>query len=91
MKDDGDLRKLLKQLHSEIERTETVDEKGGELLRHLGADIRALLERTEGAQVQPHPSLAGRLEETIGHFEATHPTLSIIMSEVLATLSNAGI
>ncbi len=89
--DDGDLRKLLEQLHGEIEHTETVDEKGRELLRHLGADIRELLDRSENEQVRPDASLVGRLEKTIDHFEVTHPTLSIIMSKVLETLSNAGI
>ena len=42
-----ELRKLLQQLHDEIEKTQTVDEKGTEILSDLDGDIRALLERSE--------------------------------------------
>ena len=89
--DDGDLRKLLEQLHSEIEGAESLDKNEKELLRHLGADIRNLLDRSEKSQLQPDASLVERLEDTIDHFEVTHPTLSIVMSKVLETLSNLGI
>ena len=43
---DENLRKLLEQLHDELERVEFMDEKGDELLRHLNADIRNLLKRS---------------------------------------------
>jgi hypothetical protein len=88
---DRELRKLLEQLGSEIEKTETVDEKGLELLRHLETDIRALLERSQGGHAQPHPTTLQRIEETISHLEITHPTLTITLSKILETLSNAGI
>ncbi len=40
-------RELLQQLHDEINKTQTVDDKGKELLRDLDGDIRELLERSE--------------------------------------------
>ena len=43
-------RELLQQLHDEINNTQTVDEKGKELLRDLDGDIRALLERADETQ-----------------------------------------
>jgi hypothetical protein len=89
--DDQELRKLLEEVHSEIERTPAVDEKGQQLLSDLGADIRALLDRSKGRQLQPHPSTVRRIEDTIDHLEITHPTLTTMLSELLATLTNTGI
>jgi hypothetical protein len=81
------LQELLEQLHSEIERTESVDEKGRGLLRDLKTDIAKLLERSGESDA----STLKRFQETIDHFEADHPTLTLALSEALTILSNAGI
>jgi hypothetical protein len=90
--DDDELRKLLEDLHQKIERTDSVDEKGRELLSHLSLDIRNLLERT-GHEAQLHGSEReiGRLEESVRHFEVTHPSLTAALSQLLNILNNAGI
>lgn len=87
--DNNELRTMLEQLHGEIEHTESIDEKGRELLRELGDDIRELLARTDGEQAQP--SVLKRLEDSIGYLEVTHPTLTGTLSRILESLSNAGI
>jgi hypothetical protein len=84
-------RKLLQHLHDEIKKTRAVDEKGSALLRDLEGDIRALLERSEGSPVQVHPSIVQRLQGALDHFEATHPDLTMLISKLLDSLSNAGI
>jgi hypothetical protein len=84
-----DLRNLLEQLHGEIEQTESVDEKGRELLRDLATDIGELLARSEGGKTQT--SILERLEDSISYLEVTHPTLTQTLTRVLETLSNAGI
>jgi hypothetical protein len=89
--DTKELRTLLQQIHDEINNTQTVDVKGGELLRDLEGDIRALLERSEENPVQLHPSFVQRLESTLYAFEVTHPTLTMLISKLLDSLSNAGI
>ncbi|MGE5248648.1 MAG: DUF4404 family protein [Bacteroidota bacterium] len=90
--DDLELRELLERLHDEIEETHTVDEKGRELLSHLDMDIRDLLDRLEEEGVDSSdPSLIQSLEDSVDHFEVTHPTLTTLLSQVLTTLSNAGI
>jgi len=89
--EDQDLRSLLERLHTEIERNEPLDEKERELLQHLGADIRELLARSEGEGTQAEPSMIKRLEESIDHFEITHPDLTMLLDRLLAILSNAGI
>ena len=88
---DENLRKLLEQLHDELERVESMDEKGDELLRHLNTDIENLLKRSGKGKGQPDEPVLERLEDAIDHFEVTHPTLTTTLSEMMRILSNAGI
>ena len=89
---DDELRGLLEELHKRIESTDSVDEKGRELLSHLSVDIRNLLERTgHEQQVRGTKWEIGRLEESIRHFEISHPNLTQALSELLTALNNAGI
>jgi hypothetical protein len=87
---DQNLRELLEKLHRELEQTEAVDEKGNELLRHLDADIRGLLKRS-GAKIEADESMLERLQDTIDHFEITHPRFTTLLSQMMTILSNAGI
>jgi hypothetical protein len=85
---DQKLRKLLEQLHDELERVQTVDEKGRGLLRDLNADINDLLARSEP---QADESMLKRLQDAIDHLEVEHPKLTMALSEMMTILSNAGI
>lgn len=87
---DQNLRELLEKLHQELERTEAMDEKGSELLRHLDSDIRSLLKRS-GAKAESDEPMLERLQDTIDHFEDTHPRLTTMLSQMMTVLSNAGI
>jgi len=89
--DDHELSNLLEQLHAEIENSKAVDEKERELLQHLGADIRNLLARSEHERSLAEPSMVKRLEESIDHYEITHPELTMLLDKLLSILSNAGI
>jgi len=86
---DKNLTTLLEQLHSELDNTQAVDEKGRELLHALNADIQELLERSEGGE--PADSLLERWQDTIDHFEVTHPALTTALSHIVTVLNNAGI
>ena len=88
---DNKLSKLLEQLHTELDSTEAVDEKGRELLRALNADIDELLERSEIGQADDDDSLLERWQAAIDHFEVTHPTLTNALSHIMTALNNAGI
>lgn len=90
--DDEELRNLLEELHRKIETTDTVDEKGRELLSHLSVDIRNLLERTgHEERLRGNDREIGRLEESVRHFEVSHPSLTAALSQLLNILNNAGI
>ncbi|MFN8385375.1 MAG: DUF4404 family protein [Anaerolineales bacterium] len=86
---DKKLTKLLEELHITLDATEAVDDKGRELLRALNEDIKELLERSDDAQSDD--SLLGRMQETMTYFERTHPEMAATLSNLLTTLSNAGI
>lgn len=89
---DDELRQLLEELHQKIETTESVDDKGRELLDHVSTDMRRLLERTGTERSRRGTSREiNRLEESIRHFEVTHPTLTATLSQLLNILNNAGI
>jgi chromosome segregation ATPase len=84
------LRELLEKLHNELEQIEVTDEAGRERLRHLDADIRSLLERSDDLDETDEPMLE-RLQDSIDHFETTHPQLTMMLSQMMTILSNAGI
>jgi hypothetical protein len=84
------LRELLEKIHSELEQTEVTEEAERERLRHLEADIRRLLERSDEDDFDDDPMLE-RLQDSIDHFETSHPQLTMMLSQMMTILSNAGI
>jgi len=84
---DQKLRELLQQLHDELERTESVDEQGREMLNHLSADIQKFIDPAE----EDDDTLFGRIQDAIDQFEVDHPAITAALSQVLNTLNNAGI
>jgi hypothetical protein len=87
---DQDLRELLEKLNVELETMEVTDEAGRERLRHLQADIRDLLARAQQPAETDEPLLE-RLQDSIDHFGETHPQLTLMLSQMMTILSNAGI
>jgi hypothetical protein len=90
MEDQG-FDQLLEELNKELEKVDSIDERGMELLKHLNAEIQDLLERSGSATPAPEPSTFQRINDTIDYFEITHPTLAATLNKLLAILGNAGI
>lgn len=88
---DENLRRLLEQLRDELERTESVDEKGDALLRHVDSDIHDLLKRSGRGGDTSDENVVQRVQDAIDHFEVTHPRITQMLSEMMRILSNAGI
>jgi len=84
---DQKLPELLQQLHDELERTKSIDDKGREMLVHLNEDIKKFIDPAE----EDDMSLFGRIQDAIDLFEVEHPAITAALSQVLNTLSNAGI
>ena len=87
---DQNLHELLEKLQNELERTDVTDEARRERLRHLEEDIRRLRERSRDEADVDEPMLE-RFQETIEEFEETHPELTMMISQMMTILSNAGI
>ncbi|MCL4270150.1 MAG: DUF4404 family protein [Anaerolineales bacterium] len=86
--DDKHLDTLLEQVHAELQRLEHVDEEGRKLLQELDDDIHALLKRTGETEAL---SIRERIQRALERFEVKYPTLTTLLSEISAVLSNAGI
>ena len=86
--DDKHLDTLLEQVHAELQRLEHVDEEGRKLLQELDDDIHALLKRTDETEAL---SIRERIQQALERFEVKYPTLTTLLSEISAVLSNAGI
>jgi len=82
-------RKLLEEFRDQVAQTEDLDEEGRTLLRSLDKEIHDLLESSE--DVDTPDSVLEQLQESIEHFEDTHPSLTMTLSQMLTVLSNAGI
>jgi hypothetical protein len=78
------LRRMLENLHAELQSAETVDESSRELLREVDADIQSLLERSDAEKEE---SLTLRLRE----FEERHPALTEAVGRVLDAIAKMGI
>ena len=87
---DQNLNELLDKLRDELAHTEVTDEASRERIRHLEADIRRLRERSGESSEADDPMLE-RFEDAIDHFEASHPQLTMMISQMMTILSNAGI
>jgi predicted component of type VI protein secretion system len=84
------LRQMLEQLHTELQRTDTIDDRSRELLRSVLGDIEDLLERKQKRGRQPE-SIIERLREVVRTFEKTHPTLTDTIGRVADALAGMGI
>lgn len=78
------LRRMLENLHAELQSAESVDDRSRELLREVDDDIQQLLERSDGHE---NESLTERLRE----FEERHPALTEAVGRVLDALAKMGI
>ncbi len=90
MNERQNLHELLEKLERQMQQIEVTDESGRERLRHLEADIRRLRGRSDKDEETDEPMLE-RFQESIDHFETSHPELTMMISQMMTILSNAGI
>lgn len=92
--DNQQILQTLTELHEELERIHTLDEKERTLVRHLMADIQEHLRHFDEGAVpayQPSRPFLGRLRQAISHFEVSHPALTQMIEKALEALDVAGI
>lgn len=88
---DHNLRNLLEELQNEIDNAKSRDDKGRSLLRELSSAIGDYLGSSDEGRKEAGETLRERLKDSIDHFEITHPTLTMMLSQASTILSNAGI
>ena len=85
------LRDSLSQLHAELAETKHVDPGSAAALKKLGDDIRRILENSGEIPESHRQSLLESLEESVKHFEASHPLLVSMMDRIIQNLSDMGV
>jgi hypothetical protein len=85
-----DRRETLARLYEELGQIEPTDERGRQVLATAREDIRRALEQSDEDTIADEP-LVERLQDTIYHFEGTHPDLTAAINTVINSLSNMGL
>ena len=85
------LHARLRQLHEALQQIESVDTDERRALQQLMADIHEILEKEEGQPIQKYSQLSERLRDNVAQLEASHPTVTMLMGQVIDTLANMGI
>jgi hypothetical protein len=80
------LRRDLERLDEEIAQAGPSDERRTALLQKLRDDIRDLLDHPDTASSTRYDSVRASLEDSVYHFDASHPKLAKTMTEVIDTL-----
>ena len=88
--DKQQLREQLEQLHAELAQVKTLDSTEAEMLQRLVSDIREVLEREEN-HARHYTGLRERLKEAVARLEASHPTATERMRQVIDQLAYLGI
>jgi hypothetical protein len=82
------LQRTLAALHQELGRASTLDVKTHQRMHEILTDAGKLGTVPGSAQSTLHPE---RLEELAVGFEASHPTLTVGLRQLIALLGEAGI
>ncbi len=85
------LGQALKQLHSELEQTQSLDDETRDSLRHLVSDIQRLLQESGQPTAHRSQSLNERLNEALLQLEVSHPHLALNVERVLDAFNEMGI
>ena len=88
--DRRELHGKLKDLHTELQRVESLDENERTTLEALATDIQEILEK-DHEEARNYSGLGDRLKDAVAQLEASHPRATISMREVIDQISFMGI
>lgn len=83
-------RSTLEQLHRELMKARSEDHHVQERLDKLVSDVSQILDNP-GDEHLRHRTFKQNLQESVRHFETSHPELTSVINTVLTSLSNMGI
>lgn len=84
------LRSDLQKLHVELRAINSVDEEQQRILRLLESDIAELLARDDD-NLKPDQDSRQRLSEALVRVEASHPQVTLVLRQMVDSLSYLGI
>ena len=85
-----ELHGKLKDLHTELQQIDTLNESERATLKSLAGDIHAILEKGDH-EAHNYSGLGDRLKEAVAQFEASHPRATMSMREVIDQIAFMGI
>jgi hypothetical protein len=91
MLDKQHLHERLQQLHTELHHLESVGESDRQILQQLQEDIQALLEHARDHEAPQYERLGERLQAGIKQLEASHPSVTMFMGQIVDMLARMGI
>ena len=83
-------RATLKHLHEELIKSRSEEHHLQERLDNLARDVRQILDNPKDEQLH-HKTLKQNLQDSVQHFETSHPELTSVINNVLTSLANMGI
>ena len=89
--DKDELNQSLAKLRDELKYVLQVDLPSRDTLKKLDGDIHRILENSGDFPTSHHASLRENLEESVEYLEASHPTITALMSRLIKALSDMGI
>ncbi len=85
------LNSTIKDLHAELKRTEPADDHIRGHIERLILEIEMLRQEPEETPLHRYQQFLDRLKESIQHFEASHPSLTLSVERVIDALTSMGI
>lgn len=86
-----ELNESLSGIQAELKKIDRVDDASRELLAKLDDDIHRILGAAGEVPLEHHRTLRESLEKSVGRFEVSHPTLTLLMNRLIKALSDMGI
>jgi Domain of unknown function (DUF4404) len=88
------LAEILVKLYEELQKTPTLDDDDRVSMQVLAGEIQAALDRSAHPSTTEStnpPAISKRVEDSIQSFEAHHPQLTTILSQIADRLADMGI
>lgn len=88
--DKQELHDKLKDLHTELQRVNSLDENERKTLERLARDIQEILDKGHDS-THSYGGLGERLKDAVAQLEASHPQATMSMREVIDQIAFMGI
>jgi hypothetical protein len=89
--DNDSLNETLVKLRDELSYAPVVDDSARETLQRLDGDIHRILQSEGDIPPAHHASLKESLQDSVQHFEASHPAITALMNGLIKALGDMGI